>query len=91
MIAQFFRQLNIKETGLLERQQVRCLSVIYDEGLRSYKAIAFIQSKCSQNRISNRTINYLLLGAPLQKNVLLKQQKTLRCFSKNLGEKLWIK
>jgi len=64
--------------------------VIYDEGLRSYKAIAFIQSKCSQNRLSNRTINYLLLGAPLQKNVLLKQ-KPLRCFSKNLGEKLWIK
>jgi hypothetical protein len=64
--------------------------VIYDEGLRSPKAIAFIQSKSSQNRISTETINYLILGATLQKTVLSKQ-KTLRCFSKNLGEKLWIK
>jgi hypothetical protein len=64
--------------------------VIYDEGLRSPKAIAFIQSKSSQNRIRTETINYLTLGATLQKTVLSKQ-KTLRSFSKNLGEKLWIK
>jgi hypothetical protein len=56
--------------------------VIYDEGLRSPKAIAFIASKS--------TISYLILGATLQKTVLSKQ-KTLRSFSKNLGEKLWIK
>jgi hypothetical protein len=64
--------------------------VIYDEGLRSPKAIAFIQSKSSQNRINTETINYLVLGAILQKTVLSKQ-KTLRCFSKYLGEKNWIK
>jgi hypothetical protein len=64
--------------------------VIYDEGLRSYKAIAFIQSKSRQTRLSKETISYLILGATLQKNVL-SQQKTIRCFSKNLGEKSWIK
>jgi hypothetical protein len=56
--------------------------VVYDEGLYSHKAIAFIENV--------RTINYLKLGAPRQKTVLTKQ-KTLRCISKNLGEKLWIK
>jgi hypothetical protein len=65
--------------------------VIYDEGLRSYKAIAFIQSKSRQTRLSKETISYLILGATLQKNVLSQQQKTIRCFSKNLGEKSWIK
>ena len=60
----------------------RCLPVVYDEGLCSYKAIAFIESV--------RTISYLELGTLLQKTVLTKQ-KTLRYLSKNLGEKLWIK
>jgi hypothetical protein len=64
--------------------------VVNDEGLRSYKAIAFIQSESSQNRISTKTITYLISGATLQKTVLSKQ-KTLRGFSENLGEKLWIK
>jgi hypothetical protein len=53
---------------------------MYDEGLRSYKAIAFIESL--------RTISYLKLGATLQKIVLTKQ-KTLRCISRNLGEKIY--
>gem|GEM_PF-1530052 len=66
----------------------RCLSVVYDEGLRSYKAIAFIKS--NPNCSSLKTKSYLVLGAFLQKTVLSKQ-KTLRSFSKNLGEKLWIK
>jgi hypothetical protein len=56
--------------------------VVYDEGLRSHKAIAFIENV--------RTINYLKLGTPRQKTVLTKQ-KNLRCISKNLGEKLWKK
>ena len=55
--------------------------MVYDEGLRSYKAIVFIDGVT--------TISYLKLGAPRQKTVLTKQ-KTLRCLSKNLGEKLWI-
>jgi hypothetical protein len=59
-----------------------------DEGLRSYKAIAFIKS--NPIRLSLNTKRYLALGAFLQKTVLSKQ-KTLRGFSKNLGEKLWIK
>jgi hypothetical protein len=62
--------------------------VVYDEGLCSYKAIAFIASKSNQDRISNETISYLELGAPLQKTVLTKQ-KSLRCISKNLGEKYY--
>jgi len=61
---------------------------VYDEGLRSYKAIAFIKS--SPNSLNLNTKSYLALGAFLQKNVLSKQ-KTLRSFSKNLGEKLWTK
>jgi hypothetical protein len=56
--------------------------VVNDEGLRSHKAVAFIGNV--------RTINYLKLGAPLQKTVLTKQE-TPSGFSKNLGEKLWIK
>jgi len=64
--------------------------VVYDEGLRSYKAIAFIKSKSNPNRSSLNTKSYLILGVFLQKTVLSKQ-KTLRGFSKNLGEKLWIK
>jgi len=63
--------------------------VVYDEGLRSYKAIAFIATK-RKNRVSHETTSYLKLGAPLQKIVLSKQKK-FRYFSKNLGEKLWIK
>ena len=61
----------------------RCLSVVYDEGLRSYKAIAFIRSnpKC----LTLKSISYLKLGASLSSTVLAKQ-KTLRGFSKNLGE-----
>jgi hypothetical protein len=55
--------------------------VTYDEGLRSYKAIAFIESIT--------TICYLELGATPQQNVFTKQI-TLRDLSKNLGEKLWI-
>jgi len=82
--------------------------VIYDEGLRSHKAIAFIATK-RRNCVSHETTSYLKLGAPLQKTVLSKQtirylklganlkqivlnnQETPRGFSKNLGEKIWIK
>jgi hypothetical protein len=53
--------------------------VTYDEGLCSYKAIAFIETV---------TISYLKSGVTPQKNVLVKQ-KPFRGFSKNLGEKLW--
>jgi hypothetical protein len=62
--------------------------VVNDEGLRSYKAIAFIKS--NPKRLSLKTKTYLLLGALRQRTVLAKQ-KTLRGFSKSLGEKLWIK
>jgi len=58
-----------------------CRLVTYDEGLRSYKAIAFIESL---------KICYCKLDAPLQPNVSAKQ-KPFRCISKKLGEKLWIK
>jgi hypothetical protein len=63
--------------------------VVYDEGLRSYRAIVFIAIKC-KNRISSKTITYLESGASSQTTILTKQE-TLRGFSKNLGEKLWIK
>jgi len=52
--------------------------VVYDEGLRSYKAIAFIESVT--------TVNYLKLGATLKKTVLCRQNP-LRYLSKCLGEK----
>jgi hypothetical protein len=62
--------------------------VVYDEGLRSYKAIAFISGnpKC----LSKKSNSYLKLGANLASTVLAKQ-KTFSGYSKNLGEKLWIK
>ncbi|MCW4001354.1 MAG: hypothetical protein NWE93_14060 [Candidatus Bathyarchaeota archaeon] len=53
----------------------------YDEGLRSYKAIAFIESL---------TKSYCKLGAAPQQNVSAKQNQT-RLLSKRLGENLWIK
>jgi hypothetical protein len=59
---------------------LKCLTVVYDEGLRSYKAVAFIESLT--------TIRYLELGASRQKTVLTKQ-KTFRYFSENLGEKIY--
>jgi len=62
--------------------------VVYDEGLRSYKAIVFISG--NPNCVTFKTKNHLLLGAPLQSTILSKQ-KTLRGFSEKLGEKLWIK
>jgi len=64
--------------------------VKYDEGLVSYKAIAFIASKSNQNRLIKQTISYLKLGANLQQ-IVLNNQETPRGFSKNLGEKTWIK
>jgi hypothetical protein len=62
--------------------------VVNDEGLRSYKAIAFIKSNPNSLRLNTKS--YLALGAFLQKFVLSKQ-KILRSFSKNLGEKSWTK
>ena len=62
--------------------------MVNDEGLRSYKAIAFI--KGNPNRVSKYTKIYVKLGAFLRSTVLAKQ-KTLRVFSVNLGEKLWLK
>ena len=56
--------------------------MVHNEGLRSSKAIAFIESS---------TMNcYLELGAPLQKAILSKQTNP-RQLSENLGEKLWTK
>jgi len=62
--------------------------VVSDEGLRSYKAIAFIS--CSCNRVKSRTKTQLTTNATLRSAVLAKQ-KTFRGFSKSLGEELWIK
>jgi len=66
------------ETDLLGGQTFRCLPVVYDEGLRSYKAIAFIESVI--------TVDYLKLGATPRRPVLCKQNP-LRYLSKSLGEK----
>jgi hypothetical protein len=64
--------------------------VVYDdEGLRSYRAIVFIASKC-ENRLSSKAITYLESGASCQTTILTKQE-ALRGFSKNLGDTLWIK
>jgi hypothetical protein len=62
--------------------------VVYDEGLCSYKAIAFIGS--NPNCLSQTSNGYLKLSAPLR-NTVLANKKTLSDFSKNLGEKLWTK
>ena len=62
--------------------------MVHDEGLRSYKAIVFISSNPRCLRL--KTTSYLKLGTYLTSTVLANK-KTLRGFSKNLGEKLWIK
>ncbi len=74
------------ETGLYARSRLRCPSVIYDEGLRSYKAIAFIQLKSSQSPVSNVTFCYLESGAIFSGNILSLNKKPFRVTSKNLGE-----
>jgi len=84
------QQLILEKIALLGNVNLRCRSVIKNEGLRSSKAIAFIRSKSGQSRISSETFSYLILGAIFQKTVL-SQQKTIRPLSENLGEKLWIK
>jgi hypothetical protein len=57
----------------------RCLPVVSDEGLRSYKAIAFIESI--------KAICYFKLGKPLQ--TVLVEQNLPGCFSENLGENIY--
>jgi hypothetical protein len=52
----------------------RCLPVVNDEGLRSYKAIAFIKSKSNPERSIIKTKSNLILGASLQSIVLLRQK-----------------
>jgi hypothetical protein len=74
----------IRKTG------IQVLPVVNDEGLRSYKAIAFIKSRSNPKSSNTESKRYLILSAFLQKTVLSKQ-KTLTSFSENLGEKLWIK
>jgi len=64
--------------------------VTYDEGLRSFKAIAFIKGKSNPNKSNLKTKSYLILGSILQKTVLSKQN-TLSGIYKSLGENLWIK
>ena len=64
--------------------------MVHDEGLCSYKAIAFIKKKGNPNRLGLKKKSHLILSAFLQSTVLSKQ-KTLRGLSKNLGDKLWIK
>jgi hypothetical protein len=62
--------------------------VVYDEGLCSSKAIAFIQNSNKQNSIKNQAISYLQLGTILQKTVSNKQKPTE--YPLKIGEKLWI-
>jgi len=76
-VKQFIRKLGVQVS-----------LVVYNEGLGSYKAIAFIPSnpKC----LIKESISHLKLGASPATSVLTKQ-KPLSGFSKNLGEQLWIK
>jgi hypothetical protein len=60
---------------------------MYDEGLRSYKAIAFIKS--NPNLVNLKAKSCSPSGVILQKTIL-SEQKTLRGFSKKLGEKSWV-
>jgi len=57
--------------------------VVYDEGLRSYKAIAFI--KGNPNLVNLKVKSFLSLGVILQR-ISLSKQKASRGFPKNLGE-----
>jgi hypothetical protein len=62
--------------------------VVYDEGLRSYRAIAFIKS--NPNLVNLKMKSYLSSGALLLQGTVLAKQRTFRGFFRNLGEKLWI-
>jgi hypothetical protein len=61
--------------------------VVYDEGLRSYKAIAFIRGN---PKFASIKLNcYFKLGANLVSTVL-RNKMTPSGYFKTLGEKLWI-
>jgi hypothetical protein len=65
--------------------------VIKVEGLRSYKAIAFIKRK-NKPRNTQLAKNYFTLRMSLQKAQILSVRKTSReYFNKKLGDKKWIK
>jgi hypothetical protein len=62
--------------------------VVYDgEGLRSYKAIAFIRG--NQKSLTQKLNCYLKLGAS-PRSTVLANKKPCSGFFENLGEKLWI-
>jgi hypothetical protein len=60
-------QLILERIGLLEESKLRCPSVMKVEGLRSYKAIAFIRSGSNPRVTSLETKTYSILRTSLQK------------------------
>ncbi len=57
--------------------------MVYDEGLRSYKAIAFIRR--SRNCVIPKEKNQLISGATLS-GIVLAKQKNLKGYPGILGE-----
>jgi len=73
-----------------------CDSVTKDEGLRSPKAIAFIQSKCSRNRNRLKTKNYSTARKSLPATEFFNKTNRVENrlnvpVMKKLGDKKWIK
>jgi hypothetical protein len=75
---------------------LRCPSVINVEGLRSYKAIAFIASKSNPRNTCLEAKTYCILCVFLQKITLFSKnfkvsfRNTTRCsFNEKIGDEEW--
>ena len=90
-------QLILERIDLLGDVNLRCPSVMKDEGLHSYKAIAFIRSKSNPRITRLKAKTYSKLRVSLQKSQIFSGsifsvRKTSReYFNKKLGDEKWIK
>ena len=90
-------QLILERIDLLRNVNLRCLSVIKVEGSRSYKAIAFINSKSNPRNTRLKTKNYSIVRRSLQqtqvfsKNNFSVRKPARKNFNKKIGDEKWIK
>ena len=86
---------NIREVDLLGNTRLRWLSVVQDEGSRSYKAIAFINGNPRNTRLNTK--NYSTLRRSLQQTKFFSRNKfsvrkpARKNFNKQLSDEKWIK
>jgi len=91
-------QLILERIDLLGNDNLRCLSVIKVEGLRSYKAIVFIKSESNPKIARLKTRTYSTLCMSLKKRTVFPKNfdfsfrnSTRYSFNEKLGDEKWKK